>query len=212
MPTLRYILFLSALSMSTIGLVLLQAKESSVPRVQALSTAVDTMPIAVEEGAKVTVRVRITPGDNPDESYSDTEQFIQGEHTVPPGIEARVAGMHPGEIKTFPLSADEGFGPHDETKIRMVPTIDLPPETQEGDTIGDEAGNYARIILITPEVTLIDLNHPLAGKPLQITLQVVTIENQEDDRDTTGVGGETPHRESIMWRVDRNNGSIEVLL
>ena len=211
MPTLRYILFISAIGVSMIGLVLLQGKHSSIPRVQAFSTVADATAIAVEEGAKVTVRVQITPRENPDESYSDTEQFIQGEHTVPPGIEARVAGMHRGEIKTFPLSAEEGFGPHDETKIHIVPTTELPPEAQEGDTVADEAGTYARIILIMPEVTVIDLNHPLAGQPLLITLQVVTIEHQ-DERDTTGIGGDTPHRQSIMWRDDRNNGSREVLL
>lgn len=211
MPTLRYILFISAIGLSVIGLVLLQGKHSAIPRVQAFSTIADATAVSVEEGVKVTVRVQITPRENPDESYSDTEQFIQGEHTVPPGIEARVAGMHPGEIKTFPLSAEEGFGPHDETKIHIVPTIDMPPEVREGDTVADDVGNYARIILITPEVTLIDLNHPLAGQPLQITLQVMTIEHQ-DERDTTGIGGDTPHRQSIMWRTDRNNGSLEVRL
>lgn len=209
MPTLRYILFIGAIGLSLIGLVLLQGKDSSVSRVQAFSTVADAT--AVAEGVKVTVRVQITPRENPDESYSDTEQFIQGDHTVPPGIEARVAGMHPGEIKTFPLSAEEGFGPHDETKIHMVPTIDMPPEVREGDTVADDAGNYAKIVLITPEVTLIDLNHPLAGQPLQITLQVVTIENQ-DERDTTGVGGDSSHRQIIMWRTDRNNESLEVRL
>src|SRR5262245_57182187 len=130
MPTLRYILFIGAISLSVIGVVLLQGRDSSVSRVQAFPTAADTTEVAVEEGLKITVRVQITPRENPDESYSDTEQFIQGEHTVPPEIEARVAGMHPGEIKTFPLSAEEGFGPHDETMIHMVPTIDLPPEVR----------------------------------------------------------------------------------
>ena len=34
------------------------------------------------------------PGDNPTTTYSDIQQFIQGQHTIPPGIEQRIAGMH----------------------------------------------------------------------------------------------------------------------
>jgi hypothetical protein len=33
-----------------------------------------------------------------------------------------MAGMHPGESKTFPLSAEEGFGPHDETR-KATPSL-----------------------------------------------------------------------------------------
>lgn len=198
MPTLRYIVLISAIGISMIGFILLKGKDAFVTHVQAFPTLVhDT---AVQEGATVTVRIQITPRDNPDESYNDTEQFIQGQHTVPEGVESRVAGMHAGEIKTFPLSAEEGFGPRDETKLQLIPTIELPPDAREGDTLADAAGRYATIILILPELTLIDLNHPLAGQPLLITLQVVTIENP-DERDNT----ETPPHQVIVWRPDVNN-------
>ena len=75
----------------------------------------------------------------------------------------------------------EGFGPHDERKLQIIPTIDLPPEAQEGDTVADEAGRTARIIWILPEKALVDLNHPLAGQPLIVTLQIVTIENPSEE-------------------------------
>jgi len=101
-----------------------------------------------------------------------------------------MAGMHPGESKTFPLSAEEGFGSHDETKIQSIPTGDLPLVAREGDTITDDAGRHARIIRILPDKTLIDLNHPLAGQPLMITLQIVTIENPDEEVDTYPPGAE----------------------
>lgn len=178
MPTLRYIILISAIGISALGLALLQGQGSFVNFVQAFPPLVNNA--AVEDGAKVTVRFQITPGDNPTTSYSNTEQFVQGQHTVPPGIEERMAGMHPGEVKTFSLSAEEGFGPHDETKLQIIPTIDLPLEAQEGDTVADDAGKTARIIWILPEKALIDLNHPLAGKPLLVTLQIVRIENPDE--------------------------------
>ena len=180
MPILRYIMLLiSAVAISAMGLVMLLGQGSFGNLVQAFPTLMNDP--AVEDGTKITVRFQITPQDNPSMSYSNTEQFIQGQHTVPPGIEEQTAGMHPGEVKTFPLSAEEGFGPHDERKLQIIPTIDLPPEAQEGDTVADEAGRTARIIWILPEKALVDLNHPLAGQPLIVTLQIVTIENPSEE-------------------------------
>lgn len=178
MHILRYIMLISAVGISAIGFVILQGQGSFVNFVQAFTTLVNSA--AVEDGAKVTVRFQITPQNNPTASYSDTEQFVQGQHAVPPGIEEQASGMHPGEVKTFPLSAEDGFGPHDERLLQIIPTIDLPREAQEGDTVADDAGRTARIIRILPEKALIDFNHPLAGQPLIVMLQILTIENPSE--------------------------------
>jgi FKBP-type peptidyl-prolyl cis-trans isomerase 2 len=172
MPTLRYIL------VSAICIVLFLGQGSGANVVQAFPTLVND--VAVEDGAKVTVRFEITPSDNPTMTYSETARFVQGQHIIPPALEERMAGMHPGEVKTFPLSAEEGFGPYDETKIRTIPPSDLPLEAREGDTVDAGTGNTARIIRILPEKAVLDLNHPLAGKPLMVTLQIVTIENSDE--------------------------------
>lgn len=133
----------------------------------------------VRDGMKVTLQFQISPQDNPSTTYSDTQQFIQGQHLLPARLERQIAGMHPGQSKTFALSAEEGFGLHDETKLQTVPTGDLPLEAQEGDTVTDDTGRHARIIRILPEKALIDLNHPLAGHPLMVTLQIVMIEQPD---------------------------------
>ena len=172
MPTLRYIL------VSAIWLVLFLGQGSVANVVQASPTLVNA--VAVEEGAKVTAWFEITPWDNPTMTYSEMAQFVQGQHIIPPALEERMAGMHPGEVKTFPLSADEGFGPYDETKVQTIPPSDLPLEAREGDTVDDGTGKAARIIRILPEKAVLDLNHPLAGKPLIVTLQIVTIENPDE--------------------------------
>lgn len=172
MPTLRYIL------VSAICIVPFLGQGSLANLVQAFPTLVND--VAGEDGANVTVRFEITPSDNPTTTYSDIEQFVQGQHIIPPALEERMAGMHPGEVKTFPLSAEEGFGPYDDTKIQTIPPSDLPLEAREGDTVDDGTGRTARIISILPEKAVLDLNHPLAGKPLMVTLQIVTIENPDE--------------------------------
>jgi FKBP-type peptidyl-prolyl cis-trans isomerase 2 len=145
---------------------------------------VKTSDEAVQDGAMVTAQVHITPQDNLTMTYSNTEQFIQGQHSMPSGLEQRVAGMRPGEVTTFSLSAEEGFGPYDETKLRSIPTEQLPREAREGELIevlNGNANQTAKVVSILPEQAVLDLNHPLAGKPLNVTLEIVKIENPDKE-------------------------------
>src|SRR5262245_32293274 len=114
MPALRHILRASA-----IWFALLLGPGSGGRVAQAFPTVVND--VAVQDGAKVTARFEITPRDNPTRIYSAITKFVQGQHIVPPAIEERMAGMHPGELKTFPLSPEEGFGTYDESRIETIP-------------------------------------------------------------------------------------------
>jgi FKBP-type peptidyl-prolyl cis-trans isomerase 2 len=162
--------------LSAIGVVLLLLLVQGVFQFQGLVQADSE---AVRDGTKVTVQYHITLRDNPATVYSDIEQFIQGEHVIPAALEQQMAGMQTGETKTFPLSAEEAFGPYDKTKTQTIPTADLPLDAQEGDIVDDDAGRTARIAKIFPDTTVLDLNHPLAGKPLMITLLIIAIENPQ---------------------------------
>ena len=174
MPTLGYIV-------SAICLVMLLGYGYLL--VQVFPILLKTNDEAVQDGAMVTAQLHITPQDNLTTTYSETEQFIQGQHITLPAIEQQVTGMHPGERKTFSLSAEEGFGPYDETKLQSIPTAQLPRDAREGDIIeiitNDDASKIARVVSILPEKAVLDLNHPLAGKPLNVTLEIVKIENPD---------------------------------
>src|SRR5262245_54422038 len=123
MPTIRSIMLISAIAISVIGFAVLLEEQGYL--VQAVPGLVKSNDDAVQDGMKVTVQFQITLQDHPTTTYNDTQQFIQGQHSIPPGLEQRIAGMHPGESKTFPLSAEEGFGPRDETKLHIIPRGDL---------------------------------------------------------------------------------------
>jgi FKBP-type peptidyl-prolyl cis-trans isomerase 2 len=182
----RYYLIVSA-----IGAALLLGQGPVMSYVQAVSTLVKTTSDAVRDGTKVTVQYQITLLDDPTMIYSATEQFVQGQNIIPHAIEQQVAGMQPGETKTFPLSAEEGFGPYDATKTQTIPTADLPVDAREGDIVDDDAGRTAKIVRISPDTTVLDLNHPLAGQPLMVTLVIMTIEIPEDvDRSTIPDNGD----------------------
>ena len=203
MPPIRSIILIGAIAISAIGF--------AVYLVQAVPSLVEDGE-AVRDGMKVTVQFDITLQNHPTTTYSDTEQFIQGQHIIPPGLEQRIAGMHPGESKTFPLSAEEGFGLHDEKKNHIIPRGDLPLETQEGDIITDDAGRHAQIIWILPEAALIDLNHPLAGQPLIVTLQILTIENPDQEVNTHAVPGHRIDPKRLIVAPENHDGSPELNL
>jgi FKBP-type peptidyl-prolyl cis-trans isomerase 2 len=165
--------------------------------VQAVPALVKTHNDAVRDGAKVTVQYHITLRDNPNMAYSAIEQFVQGQHIIPLAIEQQVVGMQAGEAKTFPLSAEEGFGLYDEAKTQTIPTADLPLDAREGDIVDDDAGRTAKIVRIFPDRTVLDLNHPLAGQPLMVTLVIVEIEIP-DDADTSDRTGKGDHLDVVI--------------
>jgi FKBP-type peptidyl-prolyl cis-trans isomerase 2 len=210
MPIIRYIMLISAVVISALCLAMLLEGHGYL--IQALPSLVKSNDEAVRDGRKVTVQFQITPQGNPTTTYSDTQQFIQGQHVIPRGLEQRMAGMQPGESKTFSLSAEEGFGPHDETKLQIIPTGDLPPEAREGDTIADDAGRHARIIWILPEKALIDLNHPLAGQSLIVTLKIVVIENPDEEVNTHTVPGHDNPPKLIVARETHDTSADRIVL
>lgn len=166
--------------------------------VQAVPALAKTNNDAVRDGAKVTVRYHITLRNSPNTIYSAIEQFVQGQHIIPRAIEQQVVGMQAGEAKTFPLSAEEGFGLYDKTKTQTIPTADLPLDAREGDIVDDDAGRTAKIVKIFPDRTVLDLNHPLAGQPLLVTLVIVEIEIPDDGTLSEGTGNDD-HLDIVMW-------------
>ena len=56
--------------------------------------------------------------DDPTMTYSATEQFVQGQNIIPHAIEQQVAGMQPGETKTFPLSARKVLAPTMQPRLK----------------------------------------------------------------------------------------------
>ncbi len=130
----------------------------------------------VTEGARVTVEYFIAVPDDPKEAYKDVTQFVQGQHEILPAFEKQVAGMKEGEQKEFQLSPDEGFGPYDERRKQTVEKHDLPPEIKEGDVVGDKEGRAATVQQLSSTTAVLDFNHPLAGKPLTVSLKVLKVE------------------------------------
>ena len=107
--------------------------------------------------------------------------FVLGNEGVIPGFVEALCGMEPGEKKTVHVEPDQGFGQHDPEKLvnlkrsQLAGREPLTPGTKL--VVQDAAGreHVGRVNSLTDESVTLDMNHPLAGKPLEfeISLQEV---------------------------------------
>lgn len=132
----------------------------------------------ITDGSKVTLLYQITvPGDERVE-VRDLSQFIQGQHQMLPALEEAVSGMRRGEKAEVKLSQDQAFGAYDSNKKTVVPTKELPAGVKAGDVIEDRrTGQQATITQMSETDAVMDYNHPLAGKPLLVTLTILDVDS-----------------------------------
>jgi FKBP-type peptidyl-prolyl cis-trans isomerase 2 len=146
----------------------LQASSSPSPEAESLQ---------IVEGSKVTLQyVASVPGSTGID-YGNISEFIQGRHEILPALEQEVVGMKPGEEKKVELTPEEGFGPHDDRKqLRIFKTL-LPPGAKQGDIVQNELGEFATVVAMGDLTAMLDYNHPLAGKPLEVRVKILKVEH-----------------------------------
>ncbi len=111
----------------------------------------------------------------------DPIEFVLGAGQVIPGFENAVAGMEPGETKTFTIPADEAYGPHRPELVHRIPRAQVPAEVTLAPGARLEARDQGgrRVVLTVIEVTdeeaVLDANHPLAGKDLTFQIELVAV-------------------------------------
>lgn len=132
----------------------------------------------ITDGSKVTLLYQITvPGDERIE-VRDLSQFIQGQHQMLPALEQAVSGMRRGDKAEVKLTEDQAFGAYDDKKKTVVSTKELPAGVKTGDIIQDRrTGQQATITQMSDTDAVMDYNHPLAGKPLLVTLTIIDVDS-----------------------------------
>ena len=109
-------------------------------------------------------------------------EFTVGEGKMLPKIEDAVKGMKAEEKKSIKLKPEEAFGERRGDLIKDVPrnAIALDKEPKAGATLllrtADGRALPATIVKVEKETLRIDFNHPLAGKNVIITVEVVAVE------------------------------------
>jgi FKBP-type peptidyl-prolyl cis-trans isomerase 2 len=131
----------------------------------------------IVDGSKVMLAYHVTVLGEKEIDYDDVSEFVQGRHEIFRALEQKVAGMRAGEAKKVELTPEEGFGARDESKKMKIPKTDLPTDAQAGDVVQNEEGSFATVAGVSESEAVLDYNHPLAGRPLAVSLRIVKVTN-----------------------------------
>lgn len=111
----------------------------------------------------------------------DPLEFEVGSGQVIPGFDRAVEGLEVGESREFRIEPDEGYGEPREDLVVDVERSQFPDESkpQVGQQVQVQVApgqnRVATITEIEDESVTLDLNHPLAGKPLTFDVELVEI-------------------------------------
>ncbi len=109
-------------------------------------------------------------------------KFVLGSGQVLPGFERAIEGMTPGERKEVRIPAAEAYGERSEDLVLEIDRADLPEDFEfyvgQQLLLGGPEGGQVRVIVsaITEDTVTFDGNHPLAGKDLYFSIELVSIE------------------------------------
>ena len=106
--------------------------------------------------------------------------YVQGKGEMIPGLEKRLEGMKAGDKKEITVPQEEAYGPVNPNALVEVPTAKLPKGADKPGAMlsvtGDEGRNMRAIVKeIHGETTILDFNHPLAGKELHFDVEIVEV-------------------------------------
>lgn len=111
----------------------------------------------------------------------DPLEFEIGSGQVIPGFDQAVAGLEVGESREVRIDPDQGYGQPREDLVVDVERNQFPDESepQLGQQVQVQVApgqnRVATITEIQDEAITLDLNHPLAGKPLTFDVELVEI-------------------------------------
>ena len=136
----------------------------------------------IRNGSRVTIHYTLTVDGETVESTARRGPltFVQGRGEILPGLEAELQGGGAGDRRCFTLPPELGFGLPSEDAVHRVPRsiLDLPSDLKPGQSVsGTLAGDRfrGRVVAIDADHITLDLNHPLAGKPIEVEVEVVEV-------------------------------------
>ncbi|NIA03873.1 MAG: peptidylprolyl isomerase [Nitrospiraceae bacterium] len=115
--------------------------------------------------------------------HSHPIEFVVGSGTIIKGFDDAVIGMEVGDEKEFTVSPKEGYGDYNPELKTKISKKQLPEgqEPKKGMTLmvkTPEGQSFpVKILDVTGDEILLDLNHPLAGKTLHFKIKLVGVES-----------------------------------
>lgn len=135
-------------------------------------------------GKKVKTHYRGTLDDGTqfDSSYDRGEpiEFTCGAGQMIPGFDAAVVDMALGEKKSVHIPAKDAYGDYNEQAVQKIPAAQVPNADQlpVGQTVyfnSPYGPMPAKVVSVTIDEVVLDMNHELAGKDLNFDIELVEV-------------------------------------
>ena len=113
----------------------------------------------------------------------NTMVFIQGQNTIPPGLETEIQGKKVGDVFKAIVPPEQAYGAHDQSLVQSIPIAQFGPNAQNiqvGMMFQIPINNNGQMLLVKAikvddqEITL-DANHQLAGKTLTFDVEIKSV-------------------------------------
>ncbi|WP_118196240.1 FKBP-type peptidyl-prolyl cis-trans isomerase [Albibacterium indicum] len=129
--------------------------------------------------------------------------FLSGVGMMLPKFEENIQGLKKGDTVDFELKAVDAYGDVDEAAVAQLPAdmfkeSGIPP-VGEIIPLQDNQGNQfrAKVVEVSPEVVVVDLNHPMAGQDLHFDIEVLEVREATEDElshgHAHGIDGQSSH-------------------
>lgn len=135
-------------------------------------------------GKKVKTHYRGTLDDGTqfDSSYDrgGPIEFTCGAGQMIPGFDAAVVDMALGEKKSVHIPAKDAYGEYNEQAVQKIPADQVPNADQlpVGQTVyfnSPYGPMPAKVVSVTIDEVVLDMNHELAGKDLNFDIELVEV-------------------------------------
>ena len=107
----------------------------------------------------------------------DPLMFLEGAQQIIPGLEKVLVGLQKGAKSQVFVPYQEAYGAYDQKLVGAIARSQFPEgPIKVGDVFQSEKDGLVQmitIIEITDDIVTIDANHPMAGKNLNISVEII---------------------------------------
>ncbi len=136
----------------------------------------------IQIGSQVTFHFALADSDGHEliNTFEDQPStFTTGRNEIIEGLELALYGLRAGDRQTLTIAPDLMYGERNPELIRQLPRTQFPKPPEPGQLIrfDDPAGNaHSGVVLeVAGDEVSVDFNHPLAGKDVVATIEVLDV-------------------------------------
>ena len=130
-------------------------------------------------------------------SGRDPLMFLEGSQQIIPGLEKALVKLEKNAKSEIHVPYEEAYGPYDQKLVATLARGQFPPGPLKiGDVFESEKDGQVQMITVvevTDKTVTIDANHPMAGKNLHFSVEIIERREATPEEVVHGHAHQHPH-------------------